>query len=144
MPKRLPDEILYQRQKLHRQKVAQTRQKIINYIEKYHRPNSRCSICDRKGSVLGLTRESVNVRCAKCKKVWIFKKRFSKAFLPKALFAKPKRKINKEKIVIIKSTPTIPTPTIPTPISKRNKEKQERKILQILKGNIEIKLSTSS
>ena len=98
MPKRLPDEVWAQRQKLHKQKVSKSRQKIINYIEKYHRSDSRCHTCNRKGTVFHLTRESVMVRCSKCKKEWIFEKKFSRAFLPKSLFVKPKKeKPQKEK-----------------------------------------------
>ncbi len=96
MPKRLPDEIWAQRQKSHKQKVSKSRQKIINYIEKYHRYYSRCHTCNRKGAVFHLTRESVMVRCSKCKKKWVFEKKFSKAFLPKSLFVKPKKVIPKK------------------------------------------------
>jgi len=145
MPKRLPDEEWAQRQKLHKQKVSKARQKIINYIEKYHRSQSRCNICNRKGTVFHLTRESVMVRCAKCKKEWIFKKKFSRAFLPSSLFVKPtKDKINKLKTkknnIILKVKPL----TLKQ-IAEKNKAKQilEEKILDILKGNIIVKLSTS-
>jgi len=137
MPKRLPDNIWAQRQKLHKHKVSQARQKIINYIEKYHRPHSRCSTCDRKGTVLQLTRESVMVRCSKCKKQWIFKKKFSKAFLPKSLFAKPKKE--KKKTIILKVKPL----TIKQNVKKnKEKEKLDEKLLKILKGNITVKLSS--
>ena len=143
MPKRLPDEIWAQRQKLHNQKANQTRQKIINYIEKYHRPYSRCGPCNRKGSVLELTRESVKIRCAKCKKQWIFKKKFSRAFLPKSLFVKPKKKDKpkkeKEITIILKVKPLTPKQ-----IAKKNKEKQklEKKVLEILKGHVIVELSS--
>lgn len=142
MSKRLPDEIWAQRQKLHKQKVSQTRQKIINYIEKYHRKNSRCNTCNRKGSVSHLTRESVKIRCIKCKKEWIFKKKFSRAFLPPLLFAKPKKtkqKRKKETIIILKIKPLTSKQ-----IAKKNKvnQKLEKKIVEILKGNIIVELST--
>lgn len=142
MPKRLPDEIWVQRQKLHKQKVSKARQKIINYIEKYHKYRSRCSTCNRKGTVSHLTRESVKVRCSKCKKEWIFKKKFSRAFLPKSLFTKPKKeKSKKETIIVLRIKPLTPKQ-----IAKKNKAKQklEKKMLEILNGNIIIELSQST
>jgi len=147
MPKRLPDEIWVQRQKLHKQKVSKARQKIINYIEKYHKSQSRCSTCNRKGTVSHLTRESVKVRCSQCKKEWIFEKKFSRAFLPKSLFTKPrkdkprKEKSKKETIIVLRIKPLTPTQ-----IAKKNKAKQklEKKILEILNGNIIIELSQST
>ena len=128
---RLPDEIWLANQKISSRKVAQRRQKIINYIEKHHYPQSRCAACNRKGIVTELSRESVKVGCPKCKKVWWFKKEFSRAYLPKSLFAKPKiksiikqEKIKKEIISLVK------------PMSL----KQQQKILEILKGDLKVKL----
>ena len=141
MPKRLPDEIWAQRQKLHKHKVSQSRQKIINYIEKYHRSHSRCSVCNRKGTVFHLRRESVMVRCSKCKRQWIFKKKFSKEFLPKSLFAKPKKDKPKKQ----KKEPVLKVKLLtPKQIAEKNKAKQklEEKIMEILKGNMTVKLSS--
>jgi len=145
VPKRLPNEIWEYRQKLNKQKVSQSRQKIINYIEKYHRSQSRCHTCNRKGTVSQLTRESVKVRCSKCKKEWIFEKKFSRAYLPKSLFAKPKKqkpqKVKKEeKIITLKVKPLTTRQ-----IAKKNKEKLELegKIMEILKGNVIVELTTT-
>ena len=133
MRERLPDDIWLANQKISSRKVAQRRLKIINYIEKHHYPQSRCAECNRKGVVTELTRQSVKVNCTKCKKVWIFKKEFSRAYLPKALFKKPKKiikpikkqeKIKKEVIRLVK------------PMTL----KQQQKILDILRGNLKVKL----
>ena len=141
MAKRLPDEIWLQRQKQQNKKAAQRKQKIIDYIEKYHQKHSRCSLCDRKGTVSALTRESVKVRCVKCKKEWLFKKKFSRAFLPNSLFLKSKKQPKQKKPKKITSKVK---PLTKKQIAKKNKEKKklEKKIFEILKGNIEINLSS--
>lgn len=138
--KRLPDDIWLANQKISSQKLSKKRQKIINYIEKYYKPQSRCMKCNRKGSVFEQSRESVKIRCPKCKKVWLFYKKFSSAFLPKALFARPKRKVKEKKInTVFNFKPYA------KPISSKQiliKQKNDKKILEILKGNVTIKLST--